>query len=359
MGYRVGTLLRINGMDARVIGSIQYVNPQDGSKDWTEYRLKTDRGECWLSCDDFYKEYSISWPANDVRGNIGPEWHEVDRGTQVVRSYSGDVDVDPGEKAIFIEYEDESEEHTLSVEMWSDGTEYSRGEYIEKSDILETGYKQPSGNFRSFGIILAILFFFFPLLGSLLQPLFSSVGKKDMSNYIANSAAYVYETSITGNEQQKASVYRYYMEMISTDDVAKDIINGIEGKTESVTQKDDMQDAEIAIMTKYEYCLVYHPEDNANEVLVQVSDRKYNYSSDQEPYRCSSADSHWYRIHYFSAGYGGDRKTFRKTQSAYSMYEGDTIHNIGNGYFDSYSNSIRQSSVNNRNADGGGLSSGK
>ena len=168
----------------------------------------------------------------------------------------------------------------------------------------------------------------------------------------------MYETSITGNEKQTATVYLYSLQA-TTDEVAMDIIQAIEGKTESVTQKDDQTDAEIAILTKKEYCLVYHPEGEDKDVYVQISDRKYNYTSDNEPYRCSKSVSHWYRSHYYSSSYTKDASTFKKSSSAYTMYDGDTIHNIGNGYFDSYSNSVRQASINNRSSDGGGLSSGK
>lgn len=360
MGYRVGTLLNINGLDAKVIGYIQYVNPQDGGKDWTEYRLQTNKGECWLSCDDIYQEYSISWPANQVRGQIGPEWHKVDEGMQVVKSYGGNVDVDPGERASFVEYEDESEDHTLSVEMWSDGTEYSTGEYIEKSDIRETGFEEPKSSSNNaiaklaiwLIVITSIICFFGPVLTA-------STGGREMSKYLKDSSYFVYETSITGNEKQEATVYRYDYSPAMTDDVALRIIDGIEGKTESVTQKDDVTDAEIAIVTKKEYCLVYHPEGEEGTVFVQISDRKYNYTSDNEPYRCSKSVSRWYRSHYFSSSYTKDASTFKKSSSAYAMYDGDTIHNIGNGYFDSYSNSVRQASINNRSSDGGGLSSGK
>ena len=102
--------------------------------------MKTHKGECWLSCDEVYNEYSISWPANYIRGQIGPEWHKVDEGTQIVQKYGGDVDVDPGERASFVEYEDANEDNTLSVKMWSDGAEDSTGSYIEKTDIFVMGY---------------------------------------------------------------------------------------------------------------------------------------------------------------------------------------------------------------------------
>ena len=362
MFYRVGTLLNIKGRPGKVIGYIQYENPQDSNKAWTEYRIKTSDGEAWLSCDEIYDEYSISWPANNVSGRIGPEWHKVDEGKQVVRRAEGDVDVDPGESAHFMEYEDVSEEHTLSVEVWEDGSEFSRGEYIEKSDIVETGYEKPStedGNSSIWsGLVMAGIFciaFFVALTGN--GGLSLGINK-NISKYLEGSEKYVFETSLSGNENQKATVYAYHT-LATTDDVAKDIIQGIAGYTESVTQKDDKNNQEIAILTKKEYCLIYHPENEEQKVYVQVSGRKYNYTSDNAPYRISDAGTLWYRNHYYSSGYPSDSSSYKGTPSAYSMYNGTTIHNIGNGYFDSYSSSIRQSSVNSRQSSNGGLSSGK
>lgn len=358
MFYKTGTLLSINGIEGKVIGYIQYKNTEDGDKTWIEYRLRTTRGECWLSCDEFYNEYSISWPANDVRGQIGPEWHKVDEGTQVVTTCGGDVDVDPGERASFVEYEDEAEEHILSVEAWSDGSEFSRGEYIEKSDIIEKGYEYPhKGNGGLPKKMVAYLcIFFLILIVVMLIPLVQSGDK--IQKYIKASSRYVYETSITGKQKQEADVYSYYTSA-TTDDVAKDIIGGIEGDTESVTQKDDISDEEIAILTDKEYCLVYHPESEPDVVYVQVSSRKYNYTSDNAPYRSSAANATWYRNHYYSSGYSSDASSYHSTPSAYSMYNGTTVHNIGNGYFDSYSSTVRQSSINSRSSSGGGMSSGK
>ena len=359
--YSVGTKLNIKGLDATVIGYIEYANPEDGYKTWIEYRLKTHKGECWLSCDEVYNEYSISWPANYIRGQIGPEWHKVDEGTQIVKKYSGDVDVDPGERASFVEYEDANEDNTLSVEMWSDGTEYSTGSYIEKTDIFVMGYEKPkksSSNSVITGIVIvAFLLIAVNMFGGIFSVLSGSSGKS-VGKYLKNSSYYEYETSITGQENQKADVYEYYTSS-STDQVAMDIIDGIDGETESVTQKDDLSDEEIAIVTKKEYCLIYHPEDDSNKVLIQVSSRKYNYTSDNSPYRCSHANTIWYRDHYYSSSYTSDSSSYKNTPSAYTMYDGSTIHNIGNGYFDSYSNSIRQASINSRNSSSGGISSGK
>lgn len=361
MFFRVGAILKINDLEGKVIGYIKYANPQDGNKTWTEYRLRTKIGERWLSVDECYDEYSISWPANEVRGQIGPEWHKVDEGTQVVQGYGGDVDVDPGERANFVEYEDEEEEKTLSVEIWSDGAEYSKGEYIEKEDIVEIGFDSPKKNKNKQSAMMMVVAFgiFFIFLGSFMSSV-SSNKKNSISKYLDKSVSFAYVTSITGNEKQEAKVYSYVPGITNTtDDVAKIIISGIEGDTESVTQKDDTADEEIAILTDKEYCLIYHPEDKENEVYVQVSNRKYNYTSDNAPYKSSSSDTTWYRSHYYSSGYSADASSYKNTPSAYTMYSGSTVHNIGNGYFDSYSNSVRQSSVNNRSSSGGGISSGK
>ena len=103
---------------------------------------------------------------------------------------------------------------------------------------------------------------------------------------------------------------------------------------------------------------IYHPEDNAEKVYVQVSKRKYNYTSDNAPYKSSDSDTTWYRSHYYSSSYSADSSTYH-SPSAYTSYSGDTVHNIGNGYFDSYSSSVRQSSINSRNSSSGGVSSGK
>lgn len=355
MDYRVGTKLRIRDIEGTVIGFIVYANPMDGNKRWTEYRLATNKGEFWLSVDDVYKEYSMSFPANNIRGNIGPEWHKVDEGRQVVVSHAGNVDVDNGENATFVEFEDASEQKTLSVENWSDGTEYSYGYYVEPNEIVVTGFQEiktgdASGAVKAFiGIFIAIwaLGAFASIFGALFT------GKHQIRDYMKKSSSYSYVTSITGNQKQSADVYEYASDD-TTDNVAINIINGIDGNTESVTQKDDVSDDSIAILTKNEYCLIYHPEGLGSKVYIQVSPRKYNYTSDNEPYRSSHTNTSWYRSHYYSTGYSSDASHFSSAPSAYKTYSGDTIHNVGNGYFDSYSNSVRQSSINSRSSSSGG-----
>ena len=357
MDYRVGTKLRIRDLECKVIGFIEYANMNDGYKRWKEYRLQTNKGEFWLSVDDVYKEYSMSFPANDIRGNIGPEWHKVDEGRQKVMSYGGYVDVDPGETAGFVEFEDASEEKTLSVEIWEDGTEYSYGYYIEPTEIVVTGFdeiaaKRSNGSGAGAKVFVA-LFIAFWLFGAFAGTIGSLFNSHSIKKFLDKSSLYTYVTSITGQEKQKADVYEYTVND-TTDNVAMNIINGIDGYTESVTQKDDVSNDTIAILTKKEYCLIYHPEGMEDKVYVQISSRKYAYTSDNEPYRSSSSNTKWYHSHYYSTGYTADSSSFGNTPSAYKTYSGDTIHNVGNGYFDSYSNSVRQSSINSRSSSSGG-----
>ena len=362
MEIKVGSILNIKGQEARVIGLVRYKNTQDGNKTWVEYRLKTNAGEKWLSIDDYYKEYSISWAANNIRGNIGPEWHEVDKGHQVVVAYSGDVDVENGDAADFIEFEDSSEDKILSTEIWDDGTEYSLGEYIELDDIKIVGFENPDqtpkvGMFTAYISLISLVIMFISAVFILLSD--SGKGSKSISEFLKDDSRYSYVTSITGNEKQKADIYENIVFNATTDETATNIIDAIKGKTESVTQKDEEHNGDIAIVTKKEYCLIYHPEDDPDNIYIQISGRKYNYTSDSSPYMSSAATTHWYRSHYYSSSYTKDSSSFSKTPSAYKSYNGDTIHNIGNGYFDSYSSSVRQGSINSRDSSGGGLNGGK
>ncbi len=357
MDYRVGTKLRIRDLECKVVGFIEYANINDGYKRWKEYRLSTNKGEFWLSVDDVYREYSMSFPANNIRGNIGPEWHKVDEGTQVVVSHAGNVDVDNGERAGFVEFEDATEEKTLSAEMWEDGTEYSYGYYIEPTEIVVTGFDEAAARRSSGGgngaKAFVMMFIIFWVIGACMGSLGNLLNTHSIKKFLEKNSSYSYVTSITGQEKQKADVYEYASND-TTDNVAMNIINGIDGYTESVTQKDDVSNDTIAILTKKEYCLIYHPEGAEDKVYVQISSRKYAYTSDNDPYRSSSNNTRWYRSHYYSTGFAADSSSFKSSPSAYSTYSGDTIHNVGNGYFDSYSNSVRQSSINSRSSSSGG-----
>lgn len=360
--FEIGSVLKIEDIELQVIGYIVYSNSNDPGKIWTEYRLMWDEGELWLSWDDEYQEYSISASTTLDDGMIDSKWHKVDAGRQTVLSYAGDVDVDVGESASFVEYEDDSEEEILSLEIWEDGTEISEGSYVDQDEIEFIGVKKVKKNKRAiyWFVTLLVISFLVPSVIELIFDLFDR--PPTIQKYVNESSFYEYVTSVTGNEKQKANVYQYnnISDQQMTDIVARNIIEGIEGNTESVTENNQTDsDGSISILTKKEYCLVYYPDEKEKIVYIQVSDRKYNYSSDREPYHARKVTSLWYRQHYYSSAFQSDFGKWKRIPSSYTMYDGPIMQDLGNGYYDMYASSVRNSSIGRRNSDGGGLFGGK
>ena len=180
-------------------------------------------------------------------------------------------------------------------------------------------------------------------------------GNSTILNYLkTNSSKYIYITSITGENNEKADVYKSNSDLDST---AKDIINSINGEVESVQQNTEDGGNSIAILTNDEYCLIYISEDK--EVLIQVSSRKYAYTTDKSPYNASSGTYGYYRSYYYSRGYKNDIDDFSSSNSAYKNFDGKKVDFNSLDSYNNYSSSIRQSSIKSRSSSGGGISSGK
>ncbi len=365
MNYNVGDILRVDGDDFRVLGKIVF----DGM--WVEYRLLSQVGnqERWLSIDEQYREYSISRKADHSVSFAG--YHVVDEGTERVVHAEGNVDVEDGDSAIFTEYEDVTTEKIISVERWDDEEEISVGYYLDAHEIVllssrygntsgaspyvqrsvyDSGHRS-SGNKSGLWIGVTVLVMIIGMLGSVLR---GSSGGNKIAKYIENSQSYVYETSITGADSQKADVY---YTTFSVDQAARDVINGIKGDTEDVQQNTEDGDSSITILTNKEYCIIYTSEDNIT--LVQVSDREYAYRNDNDLYRGNRYTNRYYRRYYYSRGYGSDTVTYDDYSSPYSSYTDSTLSGDYDSTYNTYSSSIRQSSTTSRTSSGGGLSSGK
>lgn len=365
MTFSIGDVLSIEDREYRITGKITYRNSEDNCY-WDEYRMFSvaDNKEAWLSIDETYKEYSISFMCRkpDMTG-----YHEVDRGREVVMSRMGNVDVDSGEAAWFREYEDDSEEKIISEEAWSDGTEYSFGHYVDVTDILfersephkvvEYGSSQTSTGSKIGAVIFVIAFFGVFILGAAGNSLIDLFRNGSVQKYLEGSSSYLYQTSITGQEQQKADVYKA-SSFSTVDSAAKDILKGINGKTASVQQNTEDSDNSVAILTNDEYCLVYMSDDNET-VLVQVSGRKYTYTTDNDLYHGTSHSRRYYRRFYHTVGYSSDSSRYSGSSSAYSSFNDTNISYNSSNTYNSYSGSIRQSSVGTRRSSGGGISSGK
>ena len=375
MEFQVGESLIVDGDSYNIVGKIEYRNNSDNCT-WTEYKLLSQGVgiERWLSIDNTYKEYSLSKVGFGV-STAG--YHEVDRGTEVVVGAWGDVDVEVGDKADFVEYEDPTEEKIISTERWDDGEETSTGYYLDADEIRSAsggmgGYdepysarssfmsagtygKRPSGNFIRFmiGFFIAVIFAFPSIIS-----IFSTLsGPEKIEKKLSGSTLFTYVSSITGTGKQKAQVYRA-SEAFSMDDVFQWIIQAIEGETEDVQKNTEDGDDSIAILTKKEYCLIYKSEEG--HILVQVSPRKFNYTTDSDVYHAGRGTRRYYRRYYYSRGFAYDNVRYKKSNSAYSSFDDTTLGTYSStDSYQSYSNSIRQQAVARRASEGGGLSSGK
>lgn len=380
MNFALGDRLRIDGNDYEVIGIISYRNRMDNCM-WMEYKVYSQslRREKWLSYDEEFKEYSLSTVATpDVSTN---GYKEVDRGVEEVIGAWGNVDVEIGDTANFIEYEDVTEEKIISHEIWEDGLEVSTGYYLDEHEVVKMsgGQGMPAGGYNSYNsyqsngfvsggtmsnnasgestkkitkllvLLVPIMMIFSMFKGFIGGSLTPSIAK-----YLDKTSTYIYQTSITGSEGEKADVYMTYYDV---DSAAKDIISAIDGKTEDVQQNTEDGDDSVAILTKKEYCLVYTSEDG--ETLVQISTRKYAYYNDDDPYRSRRGTRNYYRRYYYSRGYSSDYASWGSTNSPYDSYSGSTLNNNPYDTYSSYAGSVRQSSTTSRTTSGGGTSSGK
>lgn len=367
MKFAVGDIITVEESEYRIIGRITFMNQADNCY-WDEYRMRSTsgQGEAWLSIDETFKEYSISWMTNISTEPYG--FNLVDSGRAVVVSRMGDVDVDSGEYVNFFEYEDSTEEKIFSKEVWCDGPEYSQGYYLDEDEILfQRSEPHSIGNFsggtvsKKVGgaiavcIILAIVLVVgIPLVSLLAGVLFPT----SIESHLNDSSGYTFETSITGSDQEQDKANVYSSGFANVDATAKDIIKAIDGKTSYVQQNTEDSDNSIAILTDNEYCLIYQSQDN-EQILVQVSGRKYAYSTDNEIYHGTTHTRRYYRRFYRTLGYTSDTSRYSGTTSGYSSYsDSDISYDSGNSYH-TYSNSIRQSSVRTRRSSGGGISSGK
>lgn len=375
MGNRLqleqGRHLKVEGVEYRVTGGIEYHNKSDGSR-WAEYciqEIQMNRTK-WLSVDNMYEEYAIYTQCpggsefdemNIFRGG----YKQADKGRASVTRCFGNVDTEPGDTVQYTEYEDGGEEKIIAVEQWEDETEYSRGYYLDLDEIVLLGREEGGGKATA-GIMstgpvrgainikkLAAASVVLILLGVISLRVIES-GGKSIHKFLKNNAQFTYQTSITSdlNSKERADVYS---SDLPVEEAVKAVIQAIDGETEGV-QKSAQEDS-VAILTKNEYCLVYTGTDQTT--MVQISSRAYVYQSTNTPYRASHHTSSYYRSFYYTRGFWSDRDRYRRSASGYESYSGDAVELDPNDPYKSYSDSVRQSSINSRRSSGGGISSGK
>lgn len=370
--FNVGDTIKADGSDYIVEGLIVFINEADNLK-WTEYKIRqlSSRKVKWLSVDNDYEEYAIYTQAGSKKGFSESEilskgFKEADFGKANVISFAGNVDVENGDWVRYREFEDISEENIISIEEWEDETEYSTGYYLDENEITKVASannnasygnknnfnnKESNGVFKRFLAFILILMLF-PVVGFLVPKIF--INKDKIADYLSSSGLFTYTTSITSdlNNNEKADVYST---ALSVEEAAKSVIDCVNGDVEDI--QENAEDGTVGIMTKYEYCLVY--TDTENQTLAQISQRSYVYSSTNEPYRSTNTTARYFRRHYYTIGYSSDSSRYKKYTSGYDNYDDGYIDTDSNNKYKTYSNSVRQSSVNSRTSSGGGTSSGK
>ena len=370
--FNVGDTIKADGSDYIVEGLIVFINEADNLK-WTEYKIRqlSSRKVKWLSIDNDYEEYAIYTQAGSKKGFSESEilskgFKEADFGKANVISFAGNVDVENGDWVRYREFEDISEENIISIEEWEDETEYSTGYYLDENEITKVASsnnnasygnknnfnnKESNGVFKRFLAFMLILMLF-PVVGFLVPKIF--INKDKIADYLSSSGLFTYTTSITSdlNNNEKADVYST---ALSVEEAAKSVIDCVNGDVEDI--QENAEDGTVGIMTKYEYCLVY--TDTENQTLAQISQRSYVYSSTNNPYRSTNTTARYFRRHYYTIGYSSDSSRYKKYTSGYDNYDDGYIDTDSNNKYKTYSNSVRQSSVNSRTSSGGGTSSGK
>ena len=373
--FSLNECIQIKGKNYIVEGKVNYLNETDGCN-WTEYKLieqsKTKQVR-WLSVDMVYHEYAI-YQVSNIQNASEIErrgYHLVDEGIAKVMDMDGDVDVSYAKPVRFKEYEDVTEEKIISIEEWEDEIEYSTGYYLDAHEIKQVdtfndaiktvsksgnyGYKEfkekeKSRFAKSIIIFIILLWIGLPLLGKG----FNIINNVNLTQSISKNSQFTYVTSITADidNTQKADIYETNL---TIEEAAKTILR-MAGKS-VVNVDENIEDGTVAIITKGYYCLVYQDEDG--KVLVQVSSRKYVYSSRQSPYRSRTNTYNFYRSYYYSRAYMQDYDRYGKSVSAYESYSGPPVGNDETIRYKVYSDTIKQESTASRSSSGGGTSSGK
>ena len=301
----------------------------------TRYWLTIEQDENGKEEYYLYYKYNkrIDYKKLEFEDN-GKKYKLYESGVETVKSFFGPTDVDMNEKCKYYDYISENKEEILSVEVWSDGAEYTIGNKLQSYQIniteeIDTEYLKRNksnkiGN-RIVGAIVAVMIGF-PILCGLLAGV---TVNKSISKYLNKTTdKYTYVTSVTNNSNnEKAKVYK--TSLTSLDATVKDIINGVpEGVTEVIDDDTTTENDGYAIETNKEYAYIYKHTDG--KIYIQVSDKEF--VNDSGTTYHSSHNTYYHR-------------------SYTRRYRSSTYYN--------YATSARQSSINSRKSSGGGTSSGK
>lgn len=390
MEFEYGDVISIKNDIYDVLGKIQYRDAEDNSDIWYEYLLvsENDGEKYWLSWNDREKMYSLYTKA-EITSISSYKMRE--KGIEIVDGVWGNVDVEIGDEAKYVEYEVDKTEHRIyAIETWEDETECSKGIDIEPAYVKHVKEINPKTG-RKVNKRLSVMqrwrtefkynkgkmiYSFIVWTAVLVILITDAVGIeswRDVRNLIGNpytieeclqesneskepsTVKFTYVTSITGTNNQKAAIY----ESSSTlDDTVKAIIEELGKSVVEVKGNNDFNDRSVGILTKTEYCLIYTSTENTTYVRVEPREFSYD-NADAKGYHSHVATAAFYRSFYWYHGYQQDKLNLKRP-SAYDSYNPNKDGNSAfNNMYTTYANSVKSGSIGSRVHHGGGRSAGK
>lgn len=347
--------------------SYKTISPKEA--DWFEYLLVSNatNEEYWLSCDKHHNGYAL-YRMCEKRST--DTYRLLEAGTEKAVSVWGNVDVDIGDSAEYKEFITETGA-IYAVEKWSDETEYAEGMYlttadvtIEKDVLRSNAIQKCMARRRILQGILCIPLVIWALLilmaitGTSWHTVRAYLGHPyTINEYMSEDAPlFTYVTSITGNDGEKSTIYQSPYATVG--ETVRTIINAMEGRNLTTYQHEINEDNAVALLTPYEYCLIY--EDTEHRILVRDESRQFAYAgTDDSGYYATPGVHRFYRNFYWSFGYEFDKKRYT-SPSFYDTYQGvPLVDDPVNMYYQNYASSVRSGSAGSRLSSGGGTSVGK
>jgi hypothetical protein len=141
LNMRVGDIVSYDLIDYTVVGLIKY---EDSGYTWTAYQLEGDGERIWLGVEqDDALEAGIYKPVKLDLGDKPPRkityrdkvFYLDEAGSATIVAVEGQAGAVAGQRINYWEYEDESEDYALSVEMWGGDLEVSFGYYIHPREL--------------------------------------------------------------------------------------------------------------------------------------------------------------------------------------------------------------------------------
>ncbi|MBM7649431.1 hypothetical protein JOC78_002384 [Bacillus ectoiniformans] len=140
MNLKTGDIVTYDLQDYQVVGKLHY---NDSGYSWDAYQLQGEGETLWLGVelDDelelgMYKtvKFSLEEPIPKKVTYEGRTYHMEEHGTAYVKGEGRSQNVH-GKEMKYYDFEDDTEEHFLSVEVWGSEVEVSYGYEIEEYEI--------------------------------------------------------------------------------------------------------------------------------------------------------------------------------------------------------------------------------